>query len=352
MRKYSGPLYLENCLHKISRKLGNINDLKVCIGQEVFPESVLAKIVREGAVFEINAAAELSCEPSEVAGFLLKKQGEKVSKGEILALTPGIFGLLRKKITSPADGVVESFSDESGQLLINELPCVERVYASVFGKVYSIDQFSIIIEVRCDLVQGIAGFGCEASGNIHVSENLNAECQSKIVVLEASPSLEMLIRAGETKIAGLITGGMEPEIIERFLGKEISVPITGNEKIPYPIIFTEGFGNCCINFRSMEIFRKNEGKSALISAATQVRAGVKRPEIIVTQNTDLTALLIDEADKVFQPGKKVRIIRDGCFGCCGVIENLPRSGNKMFEVRIENTNDRISIAAENIELLS
>jgi hypothetical protein len=64
-----------------------------------------------------------------------------------------------------------------------------------------------------------------------------------------------------------------------------------------------------------------------INGATQIRAGVIRPEVIVPlKETSEAASKMDEEDVLadgMYPGTRVRIIRQPYFGAIGTIHSLP-----------------------------
>src|SRR2546429_9734594 len=65
------------------------------------------------------------------------------------------------------------------------------------------------------------------------------------------------------------------------MGLRSGVASTGTETVGFPWFLTEGFGRIPMARRTFELLRKLDGRKASISGATQIRAGVIRPVIIV-----------------------------------------------------------------------
>jgi len=100
------------------------------------------------------------------------------------------------------------------------------------------------------------------------------------------------------------------------------------------------------------------GKAASINGATQIRAGVIRPEIVIpidSANTDS-----DSESKMpqgIQEGSTVRVIRSPNFGKIGTVISLPSELNKMesetmvrvAEIKIDEQNYLIPRA--NLEMV-
>ena len=69
---------------------------------------------------------------------------------------------------------------------------------------------------------------------------------------------------------------------------------------------------------------KNNNKYASINGATQIRAGVMRPEIFIgMQNTDHSDHLFKEDSLAISIGSRVRIIKQPFFGEIGEVIDLP-----------------------------
>ena len=90
----------------------------------------------------------------------------------------------------------------------------------------------------------------------------------------------------------------------------MGVAITGTEKLNTALIVTEGYGSIPMSEATFSLLKENDGKAASINGATQIRAGVIRPEIVIpidSGNTD-----DDSSSKMpegIQEGSTVRVIR-------------------------------------------
>ncbi|HZO89163.1 MAG TPA: hypothetical protein VFB38_12575, partial [Chthonomonadaceae bacterium] len=142
-----------------------------------------------------------------------------------------------------------------------------------------------------------------------------------------------LRRAAEVGAAGIVVGGVIDRELMDYLsealhqpGFDIGVAITGQEPIPFTLILTEGFGTIAMAERTFALFRSLEGKMASINGATQIRAGVIRPEVIVPlSDTPEAASAAQESADAGQLtlGTPIRIIREPYFGQLGTVTGLP-----------------------------
>ena len=79
-------------------------------GDEVAPDHVVARTELPGNVHSVNVANSLSVTPDEVPGKMIKREGDPVEKGEILAKSTALFGLFKSNVAAPVTGFVESVS--------------------------------------------------------------------------------------------------------------------------------------------------------------------------------------------------------------------------------------------------
>jgi hypothetical protein len=95
----------------------------------------------------------------------------------------------------------------------------------------------------------------------------------KVIVGGSLVTYEALERARKVKVKGIVAGGAKMEDLEKILKTRIGVAITGRENLEFTLILTEGFGKLPMSETAFKILKENEGKTAAVNGATQVRAG-------------------------------------------------------------------------------
>ena len=115
------------------RRLPLRGHVLVAPGDEVQPDTIVARTELPGNVQTVNLAGKLSLEPPRALQALVTPIGSRVARGDVLASARGLFGLVRTNVESPADGVIESVSAVTGQLLLREPPIPVEVAAYVRG---------------------------------------------------------------------------------------------------------------------------------------------------------------------------------------------------------------------------
>jgi hypothetical protein len=352
-----------------TRKLPIRGEVCVKVGDKVNFDTVIARTQLSGDPEIVNASLLLGEEPQELPKYVTKKVGERVAKGEVLAASSSLFGLVKKQVTSPVDGTVESISDATGQIIVRGLPIPVEVDAYIPGTVVEvIPGEGAIVETNAAFVQGIFGIGGETHGTIRIAvsspnEELTADKISpsdkgKVVVGGSLVSLEALKRGVEFGVSCIVVGGITHRDIKAFLGEEIGVAITGQEEAGLTLIITEGFGKMDMSRRAFDLLRSFEGYMASANGATQIRAGVQRPEIVIPHEERTDQATVDALSAGIVPGTSVRIIRLPYFGAIGKVVDLPvelrqvESGSYVRIVNVQLEDGRVvSVPRANVEII-
>lgn len=331
-----------------NRRLPLEGEVLVETGATVKAEDIVAKADLPGNVQLLNVANLLSVPPKEIAEYMLKPEGETVSEDEIIATTKGFFGLFKSQARSPIAGTIESISDVTGQVILREPPIPVELKAYTDGTITdTIPNEGVTVETYGTYIQGIFGVGGETLGNLVMvanspSEELTAEQilpehKGNILVGGALVATDAIQKAIQLGVQGIIAGGIDDADLRQLLGYELGVAITGSEELGITLVITEGFGSIAMAERTFALLKEREGMKTSINGATQIRAGVVRPEIVIplvteTENTDT-----DTPAGMLEVGSPVRVIREPHFGKLGRVTELPIELQKLeteAEVRV------------------
>jgi hypothetical protein len=357
--------------HRARRILPIAGEVRVKKGDKVNSRDIVAEAFMPGDVNPLNMSNLLSMPPADVHECMLKKEGDPVKVGEPLARTKGIFGMFRTEYKSKVEGTLETVSDVTGQVIIRGAPQPVQVLAYLTGDIVEVlPNEGVIIETEAVFIQGIFGIGGEAYGPIRMackshdqeltSELITADMKDAIIVGGARVTDEALEKAVKVGAAAIIAGGMDDQDLRDFLGYDLGVAITGSEQVGLTVVITEGFGDIHMAERTFKLLASHEGDDASVNGATQIRAGVMRPEIVIPLTKEQ---LVDEQESTFEPGqltigRSVRVIRDPYFGLIGSVNDLPSdphvlgSGSKarVLEVKFDSGETAL-IPRANVELI-
>ena len=351
------------------RKLPLAGEVLVKLNDKTTATQVVAKTMLPGKIYPMNVAGELGLKAEELQATLKKAEGDTVKKGDIIAQTAGLFGMFKSDFVSPIDGTVSQISKKTGQIIFNDPPIPVEIDAFVKGDVIEVfEKEGIKVKTSGVHIQGILGLGGETYGDIFMGvdspekileeNDINDSMKGKIVISGAKISSKAMIKAKEVGVSGIISGGFDYQDIRDILGKDLGVAITGHEKIGLTLILTEGFGTIPMADRTFNLLKKFEGHNASINGATQIRAGVMRPEIIITHdNIDENLSDKNYAEAGIEIGDQIRVVRAPHFGkLCNIIE-LPvelqqvESGSWVRVLKTEIDGKEVLIPRANIEVI-
>lgn len=354
------------------RRLPLSGEVLVQQGDRVEAEQIVARTELPGNVQPIKAASILGQHQSDLLEYMLKKEGQGVAKGEIMATAKSFFGLFKSHCHSPCDGTVESISTVTGQVIIREPPIPVQVDAYVDGQVAEvIPNEGVIVETQGAFIQGIFGIGGEAFGIIRMAvqspeeelteEHLTGDVAGTVLVGGSLIRKDTLRKAADKGVRAVVVGGLDAADLQEFMGYDLGVAITGSEQFGITLVVTEGFGEMSMAARTFELLGRHDGRKCSTNGATQIRAGVMRPEIVVSltpEDAGGAALETFDMTGGLQIGSPVRVIRAPYFGMLGEVTALPPelvevdSGAKVriLKVRFREGED-VVVPRANVEMI-
>lgn len=355
-------------IHKV-RRLPLKGDVCVAPGAQVTADTIVARALLPGMIQTIRAANQLGVSAGELSRLLKKGEGDTVEKDELLAETKGFLGFFGSRLLAPSGGTIEYISPVTGTIGLREPPTPLNLNAYIAGTVEDVlPDEGVTIVTNGALIQGIFGVGGERRGKLLLvadspqamldESRLTPDCAGCILVGGASANVSHIHKAVEVGAIGLIVGAISDAVLRAYLGYDIGVAITGQEDIPLTLILTEGFGNLAMAERTFALLSSLQGSIASINGATQIRAGVIRPEIIVP-SAQASTLESEPAHTELMVGVRVRLIREPYFGQFAQVTEMPAELQRIeteamvrvAQVRLESDGSTVVVPRANVELL-
>jgi hypothetical protein len=341
-------------------------------GESVSSDKVVARAELPGKVHVVNVVNQMGILPEDLKEYMAKREGDRVEQGEVLAETRPLIKWFKSSVTSPITGSIETISNATGQVLLREPPRRLDLFSYVDGRIVEvIPGQGVRIETTCAFLQGIFGIGGETWGTLALvaespeqpleARQLTADHAGKIVIGGSFVGADALQRAKSVGVKGLVIGGMHDKDLRVLLGYDLGVAITGTENIGFTLVLTEGFGHIPMARKTFDLLRGLSGRKASISGATQIRAGVIRPEIIVPRGSEEYISRADLPGQVKEGariGDPVRVIREPYFGRIGEVVALPadlamiptESHLRVMEIQFAD-GARVVVPRANVEII-
>jgi len=357
---------------KKSRILPLKGNVVVEVGQKVRPDDVVARTELPGSVDQISVSNLLGCDPDDLPIFMRVETGESVEAGTVIAQNNGFLGtgIFRTSVKMPFEGSVESVSTVTGNVLLRAKPIPVEITAYIEGEVTEIiPDEGVIVEADASFIQGIFGVGGERFGEIVIASEdrlkdleedlIHDSHRGKILVCGRRVTAGAFRKAMDNGVKAIVAGGIDDRDLRDFLGYDIGVAITGSENIETTLIITEGFGEIPMAQGTFNLLKKYKGRSASVNGATQIRAGVIRPEIVIAQPEPPEGFTEPVKSKLgLNLGSVVRVIRYPYFGQLGEVVALPpelqvlesESKARVLKVRFEDGSEAM-VPRANVEMI-
>lgn len=362
---------------RITRTLKGEGHFIINKGQAVSPEEIIGSATISSGFRTINLATKLAVSPNEVEKYLVKKIGQRVYKGELLAYKTGWLLGRKKEVIAPADGNLDFLDHKTGELKISFFPKKIDLPAGVFGIVEEVDEErgQVIIKTQVSHIHGLLGSGRSRDGMLHfLGKNddlidkslIEAGYDQRILVGGSLLFKDAIFAAVSEGINGVITGGINAEDYRVISGGRIIFPKKMDNDIGISLVVCEGFGSVPIGDDIFELLAKYAGKfifidgnKALISLpsfSSSSLMAVKRTALPKLQPNNLTEDYTTGISEL-KVGLKVRVVGNSYLGVQGnviAIDNsfsLLPSGLKTCLATVETARRKIQVPVANLEII-
>lgn len=288
------------------------------VGTRVEPSDVVARAGRPRPHLLLDVAQKFEISSKEAKDCILKQPGEPVHQGETLAKRKeGFFGT--RKITSPVEGRITAIT--GGRMIVRPAPDLYELRALIPGLIANISPgFGATVETPGALIQGMWGSGKEGHGVLKMAahspdaiisaDDIDVNHHGAILVCGSTINMEIVERAQELQVRGIITGGI-PARYSWAISQQV-----------LPVIATEGMGTQPITRSIFNLLLANEGRQVVLLAASADRWQAARPEIIIPLPATTSPEMPPQPGKALKNGLYVRILRAPHKGAVGKVRNV------------------------------
>ena len=329
-------------------------EVLVAMGARVGALDVVARSSTLGHIRPVPLARYLRVPELALARYMRKQPGEEIQPREIIASKPELFGTLQRLYRAPGAGRIAALNGSWLTLDLAETPF--ELKALYRGSVVNVmPRLGIVVEAVGAMVQGVWGAGGEGYGVLKKigdsPEAILAEDKIDVVsrgaiLVAGGVTEEAIRRAVREHIAGLIVGGLAPQL------RELVVSLT------LPTLVTDGLGECAMSAPIWDLLLAHDGEEASINTAPAGRTAA-RPEVFIpVMASGAAGAALPPPTAMAQVGARVRVISASRCNGIGKIAQVPQaprvleSGVSAWGAEIAlNTGDRIFVPWENLELI-
>ncbi len=327
----------------------------VSMGARVGALDIIAKTNALGHVRPVPLARYIRTTEAQMPNYLLKKPGEDVLAREVIASKPELFGTLKRIYRAPSGGRITAV--QGAWLAIELADDPFELKALYRGSVTNVmPRMGAVIEATGALVQGLWGGGGEGYGilkkmtdapdSVLTDDKIDMNARGAVLIAGAGVTEATIRRAAQERAAGLIVGGLAPDL--RALVKELALPT----------LVTENLGEHKISAPIFDLLSQHIGDETVINAPSVVKNGM-RPEIfipmLVAANSNTT--ITPPPTLVAEVGATVRIVNGAYAGEIGKLADTPSSprtldsGMLAWGAEIDLSEAHVFVPWDNLELI-
>ena len=307
-------------------------------GERVEAMTVVAKAETFARHYFVDLTQRLKVPANETGKYVKVQEGAALTKGEVIAQRPNLFGINPPTVRAPAKGTVVELKD--GKVLFALTGPEIEVKAGFPGVIASVNpDWGVMIESPAALVQGVWGTGKQEYGVLKMLVNdpaqplpielIDAGCNGAIL-MAGSVDDKALKKCEKTKIRGLIVGGMSASSIR--LARSLS----------FPLLVVEGFGKSAMATPAWTLFADHNGREAFLDTRPADRWEGRRPEVVIPLPHPGSQVPLPSDGQALTEGKRVRVLRAPYAGVVGTVLFLP--------ARIETLPSGVKTGVAHVEL--
>lgn len=253
----------------------------------------------------IDVSEELRGGKVKFRDYILVKKGDRVEYGQAIAgikIMPFI-PVYTKKVASPCAGTIIEVDVEKGKVSIQKDFPTTELKAQYWGRIRkTIPQYGAEIVFGGYVLEGAIGTGDFAWGKL-ARDSTDSE---DAILFAECPSIADLEHIIKERPRGIIVGSIDHRGIDLL------------EKRHIVSVIIEGFGTLPLSADPKKLLLRSMGRNIVLKAATQVRAGVVRPEIVIPSDKEYFACT-ERTDQL-------KVIWGPHYGRTGTLQGKPYLG--------------------------
>jgi hypothetical protein len=298
----------------------------VSVGDEVQPSDPIARFTLTGRAHAVDIASALGLPPERVAAAMVRRSGETVAEGDILAERRSLGGLQRRAIRSPAAGRISYISPPTGIAYIEPGGLSGGLIAHLGGRITSVDTDCVAIEGEALAVAGSAGAGPAACGVLIVADSAGAvpeRASGGVVACAFAIDESTVRRVADSDAVALVAAGIEEEALDRLGWHDVLWPDPARRAAgpapPMTVVLIDSTSSAP-DPSTWEMLRSSQGRFA---SALGAEPGCS-PELLVSLDgsSHRRARRGREAPPALSVGRQVRAIAGRAQGFTGDIADL------------------------------
>ncbi len=325
----------------LERALPTPGAIRVKVGDIVRPFDIVADTLVNLQEQTVNLRTLFKIGKKSLDEYMRKREGEGFKRGDMIAESWGPLGFQRKQLLGPFDGVIQSVTRETGEMLLRTNPEKKTILAGAGGEVVQIlDNRAVLLVIVAVQVSGVWAGGQTVEGELLTLSSFDQPLElakitpavrGKIIIGGSFVSFEAIKKAIALGALGIITGGVNVLPEDVFSADYFS------------LLVTEGFGSVPMLESTWRYLKSAEARTAILIPERNV--------LLVPENAPVCPADPHRPEGYFGPiavGDRVQVFCWPYFGRVGKVTGL--EPKKTFPSGVTGEAVKVSIAGESEDI--
>lgn len=213
--------------------------LRITQGSSVAVGDLLAESVNTQQDIQISIVEQLRISAAKARQTLIKIPGDHVTRGDVLAVLRGPFGISKAEVVSNVSGVITRYERSTGIVVIRtgSQSTLQKIFSPVAGVISLCNNEQIVVSTQKHAMQGKKGSGKTVEGEVlfldaffsdktqgNLLYYLDSTTRGKIVVGN-SFTREMLLKSVGIGIKGIIAGIVDESDLVYLSSRQEKIPV-------------------------------------------------------------------------------------------------------------------------------
>ena len=200
-------------------------ELKVKKGQKLEEGQVIARRKASSQIKSYHLSKLIGASPKRAIKSLVKKLGEEVKEGDLVAQKKSLLGK-GERFIAPVSGILDSLTEEGVLRIRREVP-EKEVKAPFAGIISEASASSVSLSFAALEIKGSWGGGKKVTGYLTIIEGeegdlfaLDGTCEKQIIALQGELPKGLWYKAVSLGAVGFVAGGIRRKSLKKEIEEE------------------------------------------------------------------------------------------------------------------------------------
>lgn len=238
----------------LSYRLPKGSEILVSQGVQVTEGETLAKTFVSKETLSFPLASILKTRPNDAPKYLVKKIGDNVQNGDLVAQKKSFLGIFKKRFYSSVDGKIDSINVLTGDLIIKLAEEEYPFKSDVSGRVVGIEDDLVSVEFKAIEIAAETVYNGKKVGRLSLKIP-QGEMEGEILAVKEEVGRDFIFKASALGVTAIICSEEMKDLLNSFSFEKTIKVLSKEVEISMPVfVVSDGW----------DILQKYEGKKIIL----------------------------------------------------------------------------------------